>query len=378
MKIALVGASGFVGTRLLEQWRLGGAFEVVPVVRSYSSLAVMARFELPWAVCDMMDPAALAKAFQGCDAVVHAAIGDAGQIVAMAEAIYRAAEAAHVRRLVVLSSASVHGQAPPEGTDETSPLHERHAMVYNTAKVRAEALLRRLSATGSVKIVLLRPSVVYGPRSRWIADAARQLLDGSACLIGDGGAICNGIYVDNLGHAIERALVVPQASGEAFLVGDAERVTWRDFYQTLADALGVSMEAVRSIEPPVFHRPLKERVGALTALPFTQKVLPLFPGKLKRLTKLLLANWQEPSAGNVWTLPSEIPPCAVTEEMTLLQQCRWQLPLQKARAVLGYEPPVPFAEGMRRSIAWLDFTGFPINALNLGHSLDKISRCEKP
>ena len=101
MKIALVGASGFVGTRLLEQWHLGGAFEVVPVVRSYSSLAVMARFELPWAVCDPMDPVALASAFQGCDAVVHAAIGDPGQIVAMAESIYRAAEAARVRRLVV-------------------------------------------------------------------------------------------------------------------------------------------------------------------------------------------------------------------------------------------------------------------------------------
>ena len=360
MKVALVGASGFVGTRLLEQWHLGGTHEVVPVVRSYSSLAVMARFELPWAVCDILDPAALARAFQGCDSVVHAAIGDPDQIVTMAQSIYRAAEAAHVKRLVVLSSSSVHGQAPPEGTDETTPLHERHAMAYNTAKVRAEAVLRRLSAGGSVEIVLLRPSVVYGPRSRWIADAARQLLDGSACLIGGGGALCNSIYVDNLIHAIERALTAPQAAGEAFLVGDTERVTWRDFYQTLADALGVSMETVRSIEPPVFRRPLKERVGAWTALPATQKVLPLIPGKLKRLTKLLLANWQEPPAENVWTLPAEAPACAVTEEMTLLQQCRWRLPLQKAQTVLGYAPPVSFAEGMRRSIAWLDFAGYPV------------------
>ncbi|MDD5348912.1 MAG: NAD-dependent epimerase/dehydratase family protein [Chthoniobacteraceae bacterium] len=360
MKIALTGASGFVGTRLLEQWRLGGTHEAVPVVRSYGSLAVMARFELPWAVCDILDPAALAKAFQGCDAVVHAAIGDPAQIVGMAESVYRAAEAARVRRVVVLSSASVHGQAPPEGTDENTPLHERHAMVYNTAKVRAEAALRRLSATGSVEVVLLRPSVVYGPRSRWIADAARQLLDGSACLIGDGGAICNGIYVDNLVHAIERALTVPQASGEAFLVGDAEHVTWHDFYRTLADALGVSMETVRSIEPPVFRRPLKERVGDWTALPATQKLLPFVPGKWKRLTKLLLANWQEPPAENAWTLPAERPSCAVTEEMTLLQQCRWRLPIRKARALLGYAPPVSFAEGMRRSIGWLAFAGYPV------------------
>ena len=363
MKIALVGASGFVGTRMLEKWVLEGTFDVVPVIRSFSSLAVMARFELPWQVCDVFDPAALAKAFEGCDAVVHAAIGDPGQIEKMAESIYRAAETAHVRRLVVLSSASVHGQAPPPMTDETSPLHERHAMAYNTAKVRAERILNRLSASGTVEVAMLRPSVVYGPRSRWITDTARQLLDGSACLIRGGAAICNGIYVDNLIHAVELALKVPQAAGEVFLVGDAELVTWRNFYQRIADALGVSMDTVRSIEPPSFPRPLKERVGAVTSLPITQKILPLIPSKLKRLTKVVLANWQEAPAGNVWTLPSPTG-CATTEELSLLQQCEWRLPLQKAQTVLGYQPEVSFDEAMRRSLAWLKFTGCPVPGIN--------------
>ena len=356
MKIALVGASGFVGTRMVERWCLGDRFEVVPVVRSFSSLAVMARFELPWQVCDSMDPASLAKAFQGCDAVVHAAIGDPAQIEKMADSIYQAAETAHVKRLVVLSSSSVHGQAPPPGTDETSPLHERHVMAYNNAKVRAEKILNRLSASGSVEVVMLRPSVVYGPRSRWIADTARQLLDGSACLIREGAAICNGIYVDNLIHAVELALQVPQAAGHAFLVGDAESVTWQVFYQTIANALGISMDTVRSIEPPVFPHPFKESVGNFAALPATQIVLPLIPGKLKRLTKLLLANWQEPTPGNVWKLRPETA-CATTEELTLLQQCQWQLPNQKAQAILGYQPEVPFDEAMRRSLDWLKFAG---------------------
>ena len=359
MKIALVGASGFVGTRMLEKWVLEGTFEVVPVVRSFSSLAVMARFELPWQVGDVFDPVALAQAFAGCDAVVHAAIGDPGQIERMAESIYRAAETAQVRRLVVLSSASVHGQAPPPGTDETSPLHERHAMAYNTAKVRAERILNRLSTSGSVEVAMLRPSVVFGPRSRWITDTARQLLDGSACLIRGGEAICNSIYVDNLIQAVELALKVPQAAGEVFLVGDAELVTWRSFYQCIADALGVSMETVRSIAPPSFPRPFKERVGAVTSLPVTQKILPLIPGKLKRLGKVVLANWQEAPAANAWRLPSPTA-CATTEELSLLQQCAWRLPMQKARSVLGYQPGVSFDEAMRRSLAWLKFTGCPV------------------
>ena len=359
MKIALIGASGFVGTRMLEKWVLEGTFEVVPIVRSFSSLAVMARFELPWNVCDVFDPVALAKAFEGCDAVVHAAIGDPGQIEKMAESIYHAAEAARVRRVVVLSSSSVHGQAPPPGTDETSPLHERHIMAYNTAKVRAERILNSLSASGSVEVAMLRPSVVYGPRSRWITDTARQLLDGSACLIRGGEALCNSIYVDNLIQAVELALKVPQAAGEVFLVGDAELVTWRAFYQHIADALGVSMETVRSIEPPMFPLPLKERVGAITSLPVTQKILPLIPSKLKRLGKVVLANWQEAPSPNAWTLPATTG-CAITQELTLLQQCEWRLPIQKAQSLLGYQPEVSFDDAMHRSLAWLKFTGCPV------------------
>jgi 2-alkyl-3-oxoalkanoate reductase len=358
MKVAIVGASGFVGTRVLEKWHLGGDFTPIPVVRSFSSLAVMARFELPWQVCNIMDTPALARAFAGCDAVLHAAIGDPAQIVQMAGSVYRAAASAGVCRLVVMSSASVHGQAPAPGTDETTALSERHAMAYNTAKVRAERLITQLAADGKVEVVTLRPSIIFGPRSRWIADAASQLLAGSACLIRDGGALCNTLYVDNLIHAIERALVVPEAKGETFLVGDVERVTWREFYTPIAEALGISMSTVRSIEPPFFSKPLKERVGAITSRPALQRVLPLFPGKLKRLAKLAIANWRDTPPPNAWSLPGEIP-CAITEELALLGQCQWQLPIGKAQRLLGYQPPVSFSEGMRRSLGWLQFAGHP-------------------
>ena len=67
-KVAIVGASGFVGTRLVEYLVLNRIAEVVPVVRSFSSLAVLSRFELPWKVCDVQDTNALAAAFAGAGA----------------------------------------------------------------------------------------------------------------------------------------------------------------------------------------------------------------------------------------------------------------------------------------------------------------------
>jgi 2-alkyl-3-oxoalkanoate reductase len=358
-KIAIIGASGFVGTRMVERWVLGEKFEVVPVVRSPASLAVLARFELPWQICDIFNPDALAKSLAGCAAVVHSAIGDSRQIPLMAEAIYRGTEKAGIRRLVVLSSASVHGQAPLTGTNEDSPLHEKHAMAYNNAKVRAEKVMNRLRVNGAVEVVQLRPSVVYGPRSRWIADTAKQLLNRTAGLVNDGDAICNGIYVDNLIQAIELALEVPTAAGETFLVGDAETVTWRKFYQRMADGIGVSMDTVRSIAPPGFPRSFKSRVADWVAVPALQKVMPLVPRRAKRLTKLMLTNWHEPASGNAWQLPGH-PPVVMTEEMALLQQCRWTLSSQKAKTLLGYQPEVTFDAAMQRSLAWLRFTGLPI------------------
>jgi nucleoside-diphosphate-sugar epimerase len=38
------------------------------------------------------------------------------------------------------------------------------------------------------------------------------------------------------------------------------------------------------------------------------------------------------------------------------------LPDAKARALLGYEPSVGFDEGMRRTLGWLRFAGYPVSA----------------
>ena len=359
MKVAVIGASGFVGTRLVEHFVLGRFAEVVPVVRSFSSLAVLSRFELPWKVCDVMNSDQLASALAGCDAVVHAALGDPGQIVRMAGSVYVAAEKAGVKRLVALSSAAVHGLNPAPGTDEQTPIHDRQVMEYNNAKVQAEQVMRKARGNGKVELVLLRPSIVYGPRCRMFAGVAEKLIGGTAFLIHEGKGICNGIYVDNLIEAIRRSLVCAEADGEVFLVGDTETVKWREVYAGLADALGVSMDSVARVTPPVFSKSLKERVESFVAKPFAQSLLPVFPYQAKRLTKVVLGALKAPPEPNAWTLPAS-PSVVVDEEMATLQQCAWKYPNQKAARILGYQPPISYAEGLRRTLSWLAFAGYPV------------------
>ncbi len=359
MKIAVIGASGFVGNRLVEHLHLGTDHTVVPVVRTPSRLALPARFDLPWRLGDALDAASLTAALAGCDAVVHAALGDPRQIEAMPGVLAAAAAASDVRRVIYLSTAAVHGQAPAPATDEASPLHTGHPLEYNNAKVRAERNFFRACARHGLAGFALRPGLVHGPRSRWITEAAADLRHGRAWLFNGGGGICNGIYVDNLCAGIVAALLAPPTVSGAYLVGDRETYTWRDFYQHLATGLGLGTPDLPCVERfPAFRHSPALRLRRLLAHPVPQQILPLVPRRIKRVTQRLLAAAQTPPPPPAWRLP--VPPAPrITEELALLQQCQWKLPHTLAAAQLGYRPGVTFAEAMARSVAWLKFAEAP-------------------
>lgn len=356
MKIAIIGASGFVGLRLVERFHLEGKAEVVPVVHAFRSLAVLARFSLPWRVADPTNVDQLSVALQGCDAVVHAALADAGQIVSMAEALYPAAQKAGVKRIVALSSSAVHTLIPAAGTnDESAPIVKQKSE-YNVAKAKAEIILNRARASGSVELVQLRPSIIHGPRSRLVADIAQQLQLGSAWLVGDGSAICNAVAVDNLIDAIWLALNKPEADKNTFLVNDRETVTWRDFYAAIASAVGTDLSRVHSITPPSFPDSASQKLARIAAKKSAMAVMPAIPRVVKRLAKAAAAALPEPVMPDGWKLPSAASP-NLSEEMCQLQSCQWHFPIDKAERVLGYAPGLSFNDAMARTAAWLRFTG---------------------
>lgn len=366
MRIAILGASGFIGGRAVEMLHLERAAEVRPVARRAAGLAGAARFALDGRVADAFDAGALRMALEGCDVVVHCVAGDRRTILGTLAPTLEAADGAGVRRLVYLSSASVHGQAPAVGADERSPLRTRGQLPYNRAKVVAERTLLGLRHRHAVEVVLLRPGIVYGPRSRWTIDLAEDLLAGRACLVGEGEGVCNAIYVDNLVHAIRLAAAAPAAGvdREAFLVGDRESITWADFYRPVARALGLDLTDVCRVRPGDSARGQGadwwDRVLAARDTTAGRAFLDLFPERLRSAVYSGLGAWhgfmRAPAAEDaVGPAPS-----APTLEMSLLQSCRHRLPHAKAREVLGYEPPVAFEEACRRTVGWLAFAGYPV------------------
>ena len=359
-KVALLGASGFIGSRVVEMFHLGGLAEVRPVARSIGALARLSRFDLDGRVADARDQEALRSALAGCETVIHAIAGDPATIRESVAPVYRAAQEAGVRRLVYLSSASVHGQAPAPGTDEESPLRPRQPIPYNMAKARAEQQLLGLRTRGSVEVVILRPGIVTGPRSIWQTRFANELLAGTACWLDDGRGICNSLYVDNLVHAIHLALTVPGIDGKAFLLGDAETVTWADLYRPIAQALGFDSIRLPNVDYVPRRRDMRELASEIENSGPGRAIASLMPKRLRRgiLAAMIPSAPVNASPWSAAAMPASPLP-ATTLEMSLLYRCAWKFPDTRARRLIGYLPGVSFAEGCRRTIGWLGFAGFP-------------------
>ncbi len=356
MRVAVLGASGFIGNRTVEMLHLGGRTEVRPIVRRVAGMALASRFALDCRLADACDGEALTRAFEGCDVVVHAVAGDAQVILDTLAPTFHAARQASVRRIVYLSTASVHGQAPAPGADEQSPLRDDQVIEYNNAKVRAERRLAELHRDGGVELVILRPGIVVGPRSSWIGRFADALLAGEACLVDRGRGVCNSVYVDNLVHAIDLASTAA-VDGEVFLVADEDQVTWADVYRPVAEALGFALDDLPEAIVPDFSEAPRTRVDALRRSPAVRMLSRVLPRPVRAALAAALGAPHAIPADDRWTLPARRPP-TVTREMALLYRCAYKLPFAKATRLLGYRPIVSFAEASERTVAWLAFAGY--------------------
>src|SRR3972149_7935140 len=139
-KIGVVGASGFIGSRLIEHIVLEQSAEVKAIVRSISSYPRLARFDIDIEIGDLLDLESLYKAFRGCSIVLHAAVGDPKIIIKGIENTILAAAKTGVKRIVYLSSAVVHGFNPSLNTNDESHLMKNQPFEYNDSKVKAELI----------------------------------------------------------------------------------------------------------------------------------------------------------------------------------------------------------------------------------------------
>src|SRR5262249_18608136 len=145
---------------------------------------------------------------------------------------------AGVRRVVFLSTVAVYGDATGELSEQavTAPTGSPDG----DSKIAAGEGCRAAGTPG-LEVVVLRPTIVYGPFSgSWTVEPAQRMIAGTWLLPPDAcEGICNLLYVDDLVEATALALKVEGAAGEAFNINGPERVTWNQYFHTLNRAMGL-------------------------------------------------------------------------------------------------------------------------------------------
>ncbi|WP_368563111.1 NAD-dependent epimerase/dehydratase family protein [Pseudoxanthomonas sp. UTMC 1351] len=377
-KILITGATGFIGSRLCELLSLEHRLPYRALVRDFSRAARIARLDPELVAGDMLDAGSLARAVEGCDAVVNLAHGDDQSAEKQTKLLVDACVRARVRRFVHVSSMAVHGPSPkpPVLTESTASI-QRWGEGYSDAKSAAEAVVTAAGKRGALATVILRPTIVYGPYSFFVTPIVQDARAGKISMIDGGRGVCNAVYVDDVCESIMAALDRDDAVGEAFLINGDGRITWRDFITTFAGMVeGAKTIHDHSLDEIAAYwqakRPrVRDSVTAamrLAASPAFHAQLGTIPpvGKLIRGTKELVAR--RISSEQKMTIKSrlqsrsatahadEAPAVRMPSEGRVVREAyRSWVSNDLAKARLGWVPAHSFELGAQRTGEWMRF-----------------------
>ena len=337
----VTGAGGFIGGRLVEALMQRDDHDPVAGLRRWSTAARIGRYPIQPVQCDIMAPDDLASVMAGVDSVIHSAVGNRTVTVEGTRNVMQAALDAGVRKVVHLSTIDVYGRAT--GRVDESHGYERTDREYGDSKIEAEEVCLSFAERG-LDVVMLRPTIVYGPFSDlWTVEPAERLWSGSWLLPRDAcQGTCNLVYVDDLVRAALLALDADGLSGRAYNVNGPDRPTWQEYVEALNAALGLP-----PLAPPAAS-------SARTRTTLVEPVRKAVKSVYFRFEDPIMSVYQasRPARKAMKWLQGALQKVPSPGEYDLYGRVA-DFPTERAEADFGYRPAFDMARGVDLSVRWL-------------------------
>ena len=322
MKILITGASGFIGSFIVEE-AIKRGFETWAAIRKSSSKAYLQDEHIHFIELDFSSQEQLEEQLKGhaFDYVVHAA--GATKCLHQEDFFRINTEGTQnfvkallhlqmpLKRFIYISSLSIMGaireQQPYEEIRESDEPKPNTA--YGKSKLEAEKWLE----SQPIPYVILRPTGVYGPRERDYFLQIQSIKNHMDFAVGFQRQDITFVYVTDVVQAIFLALEKGE-TGRKYFLSDGEVYQSATFSDLVHEELG---------------RPWWIRVTA-----------PIW------LLRIITC------AGDWWGRKTGKMSALNNDKFNILRQRNWRCNIQPARDELGYDPKVKLAEGVRRSIQW--------------------------
>jgi dihydroflavonol-4-reductase len=242
----VTGATGFIGSHLVEELQRRGYDDVRCLVRS--RMKWLEGMNVTPVHGEIEDGPALRDALKDIDYVYHvggvtratdwktferANVRSTLLLLGMAQA-----ESPDLRRFVVTSSLAAVGRCDVAVATEGVPM--RPVSDYGRSKAEMERKLqRRMGGNDMPPTVIIRPPAVYGPREADIFTFFQTLTKGIAPVVGSGSEpALTLVHVRDLVRGMVDAAESDATIGKTYFLGSERAYSWKEIIAAARQALG--------------------------------------------------------------------------------------------------------------------------------------------
>ena len=274
-EIALTGATGFIGGRLLLKLSSAG-WQVRALYRAKKGREPIKLPNVTWIAGDLDDDAALTKLIEGTEAVIHCA----GVVRGVTQTDFDKVNEKGALRVAQVAAKQVN--SPRFLLISSLAAREPELSHYSGSKWRGENAVK--SAAKNLRWTVIRPPAVFGPGDRELLPLFQSMAKGFAPIPAGKNRRFSMIYVDDLAMAVVDWLATDSGYGQTFELDDGHDngYDWDTILAIGAKVLRNGSE-VRRIPIPIALLKLLAGTNILAAKLFNYAPM-LSPGKIREIT----------------------------------------------------------------------------------------------